>query len=106
MPTTKSKVAITGDSILQLGCHLLHRWERSVDTDSGRNAYQKGLENRMSSNDAFQRLIPLIGSAGCFIFQDNGAVATQTQWRTLLQAIVNLMPDGATLIGVLPVWMW
>lgn len=99
------EVVISGDSISRLSEANLMGNGRIVDAEDGRNAYQRGMSNRMSSNEAMQFLIPMVQPGGTFVFQDNGAGATPEQWTQLLRGIVSRLPDDRCLLGVLPVWV-
>ena len=98
-------VVITGDSILRLSEAQIIGPGRFADLEDGRQAYIAGTSGRLSSDEAARLLIPMVEVDGWFVFQDNGAQATQTQWRALLQSIVSRLPDDRCLLGVLPVFI-
>lgn len=105
MPTSRFKVVVCGDSILQLGADLLYGWQRMIDVEGGRQLHTKGNEGRWSAEEACELLIPMVAPGGYFVFQDNGANVTQAQWRSFLQEVVDQIPVDVCLIGVLPIWV-
>ena len=97
-------VAVTGDSILQLGEDLLQRDGRLVDVESGRQPYEWGLERGDSTWTAIHRLARVVTPGGYLVVEDNGVGVADVDWRALLERAVELLPDDRTLVLVLPVY--
>lgn len=97
------QVVITGDSILRLSEANLIGNQRLVDVEDGRQVNLPGTSGRLTSTEAIRLLIPNVAPGGWFVFQDNGAQASQAEWRTLLKSIVAQLPDNKCVLGVLPV---
>lgn len=101
--TSQFRVVITGDSILRLSQSGLPGPDRFFDVEDGRQVNIKGATGNLSSQEAAKLYIPLVAPGGFFVFQDNGAQSTQSEWRILLQNIVANLPPDRCVIGVLPV---
>lgn len=102
--TSTFEVVVTGDSILRLSEGGILGPGRFVDAEDGRQVNVRGTSGRMTSTEAVRWLTPMVQPGGWFVFQDNGAQATQAEWRTLLKEVVQRLPDDRCLLGVLPVF--
>jgi hypothetical protein len=102
---TGFEVVISGDSIIRLSESHVMGAGRYVDAEDGRQVNIPGTSGRLSSTGAVRLMIPHVQPGGWFIFQDNGAHATTTEWRALLKSIVAQVPADRCLLGVLPVWI-
>ena len=103
--TSQFQVVITGDSILRLTQSGLTGLGSGVffDVEDGRQVAVRGATGRLSSSEAVRNYLPMVAPGGVFVFQDNGAQASVSEWRSLLRSVVDTLPDDRCLIGVLPV---
>lgn len=103
---TTYRVTGTGDSILHLtrAAGGLAGGDRWFDTEQGRDALTPGNQGRMSTTQAFAVALRNSTRGGWIIVQDNGAHATDAQWRTMLRSMVANTPNDRCLLAVLPVF--
>lgn len=103
---TSYRVTGTGDSILHLtrAAGGLTRADRWLDTEQGRDALTPGNQGRMSTTQAFAAALAVSQPNGWIIVQDNGAHATDAQWRSMLRTMVANTPNDRCLLAVLPVF--
>lgn len=103
--TSQFRVVITGDSILRLSQDGLPAPDRFFDVEDGRQVNIKGATGALTSTEAVNIYARMVEPGGFFVFQDNGAQATQAEWRALMKHIVATVPDDRCIIGVLPVFL-
>lgn len=100
------RVTGTGDSIFHMVAAegMLQSSDRWIDNEQGRDAYVRGNQNRASTAEMWTTVVANSRRGGWLIVEDNGARATQTEWRTLMRDIVAATPNDRCLLGVLPVY--
>ena len=98
------RVVGTGDSILFLVAMSgqLQSADRWIDTEAGRQAYVKGLDNRYSTAQMLPILLAKSQPGGWVVVQDDTA-GTSAEWQKVIHNYVEKIPNDRCILAVLPV---
>ncbi len=97
---------IVGNSVVWLAQPSIERDipNVNVDADPGRGAYTVGLAGKPSGWDTIVARVPEIGAGEWLVVEigTNDLTRPEAEWRTFIQAVVNLLPDDRCLAWITP----